>query len=384
MRHSIFIVLFIFLLFITAQSADEWKGEIKIIDGIPHVINPTKPLNPKLSISFEKQLELGGDLDTEEYLFEQLIDADVDESGNIYLLDFTGCNVLLFDKTGKFLRTVGRKGQGPGEFTYPMSVSVIAPDTFFVAQSNPNRFTFFTFQGKHIKDFTLIFTGAFTKAKLFSLGRLIYSKSEFSMRDNKSFMKLSLNSRDIGKENDLQFFLTEKEMNFMQTKKISQKDTPTLMWAFDHSGIVYAVDDIFNYQIKVADQTGKLVRMIEKKFSPVKKTKEEIEKEMQRFDEAQERIGVRLDFEYETSPEKNIISQLLTDDSGRLWVVTPEGAPESGVAFDIYNNESKFLNKIKIESMKSGNLFIKGGCLYSLYKDEDELSKFARYKIIEK
>lgn len=384
MNRSTLVILVLFLFFIVAHAGDNWKGEIKTIDGVPHIINPEKPLNPKLAISLERELVLGDDIDVEEFMFEQLIDSDVDENGNMYLLDFKACHVLLFDKNGKLLNTIGRKGQGPGEFTYPMSISVVGPDTFFVAQANPNRFTFFNFQGEHIKDFTLVFAGTFTKARLFSPGKLIYSKSEFSMNDDKTFMKLSLNTRDIGKENDAVFFETEKEMDFMRTKKLSQKSTPTLMWAFDKSGIVYAVDDIFDYKIKLADRAGELLRVIEKKFSPVKKTKEEIEKEMKQFDEMQERMGVQIDFEYESSEEKSIISTLLTDEKGRLWVVTPEDAPKEGMAFDIFNSEGKYLNKIKIESMRQGNVFIKNGKLYSLYQGEDELSKFARYKIIEK
>ncbi|MFZ5516664.1 MAG: 6-bladed beta-propeller [Candidatus Zhuqueibacterota bacterium] len=377
-------MLAVFLFFIAAHAGDNWKGEIKIIDGVTHVLNTTEPLNPKFTISLEKQVVLGDDINAEEFVFEQIIDGDADENGNIYLLDFTACHVLVFDKTGELIKTIGRKGQGPGEFTYPMSISIVGPDTFFVAQANPNRFTFFNFQGEHIKDFTLVFTGTFTKARLFSPGKLIYSKSEFSMKGEKSFMKLSLNTRDIGQENDAVFFETEKEMDFMRTKKVSQKSTPTLLWTFDKSGSVYAVDDVFDYKIKVADCAGEVFRLIVKKFSPVKKTKEEVEKEMKQFDEIQERMGVQIDFDYETSPEKSIISTLLTDEKGRLWVITPEDAPKDGMAFDVFNSDGKFLNKIKIESMKPGNLFIKGNHLYSIYRDEDELSKFARYKIIEK
>ncbi len=384
MNRSTLVIFVVFLFFIATYAGDNWKGEIKTIDGIPYVINHGKPLNPKLAFSLEKELVLGDDIDVEEFIFEQLIDADVDENGNMYLLDFKACHVLVFDKTGKLIKTIGRKGQGPGEFTYPMSISVVGPDTFFVAQANPNRFTFFNFKGEHIRDFTLVFTGTFTKARLFSPGKLIYSKSEFSMKDEKSFMKLSLNIRDIGKENDDVFFETEKEMDFMRTKKVTQKSTPILFWSFDLSCTVYAVDDNYDYKIKVADSAGKLIRVIEKEFKLIEKTKKEIEKEMQRFNQARERINVPIDFDFEVEKEKNIINTLFPDEKGRLWVITQEGAPEDGFSIDVFNKEGKFLTKIKIESMESGNMFIKNGKLYSLYQDEDELSKFARYKIIEK
>ena len=45
---------------------------------------------------------------------------DVDTDGNVYVLDGGNFRVLVFDANGNFVRTFGRRGEGPGEFANPM------------------------------------------------------------------------------------------------------------------------------------------------------------------------------------------------------------------------------------------------------------------------
>jgi hypothetical protein len=52
---------------------------------------------------------------------------DVDAAGNLYVLDYGSHRVVVFDAEGRHLRSLGRKGGGPGELEWPMSLSVL-PD----------------------------------------------------------------------------------------------------------------------------------------------------------------------------------------------------------------------------------------------------------------
>ncbi len=52
-------------------------------------------------------------------------DLDVDDRGNVYVLDYKNCDIKIFDGNGKFLKVIGRKGQGPGEFSRPSNIAVI-------------------------------------------------------------------------------------------------------------------------------------------------------------------------------------------------------------------------------------------------------------------
>lgn len=50
-----------------------------------------------------------------------------DAAGRLYVADFQDPRVVVFDSTGRHLATIGRKGEGPGEFTAPTG-PIIAPD----------------------------------------------------------------------------------------------------------------------------------------------------------------------------------------------------------------------------------------------------------------
>ncbi len=54
--------------------------------------------------------------------FSSLMDIALDEQGNLYACDIKESNIKKFDATGSFLGTIGRPGQGPGEFKGPWEV----------------------------------------------------------------------------------------------------------------------------------------------------------------------------------------------------------------------------------------------------------------------
>jgi len=49
---------------------------------------------------------------------------DVDSDTNLYVLDFYESTITVFDKNGKYLRTMGRQGQGPNELEQPLCISI--------------------------------------------------------------------------------------------------------------------------------------------------------------------------------------------------------------------------------------------------------------------
>ena len=76
---------------------------------------------------FPKQIELSLDLkikEPENIIFKRLIDIATDHKNNIYVLDSKLKTIYLFSENGKFLRKIGRSGQGPGEFMYPRSLYI--------------------------------------------------------------------------------------------------------------------------------------------------------------------------------------------------------------------------------------------------------------------
>lgn len=64
----------------------------------------------------------------------------VDGRGN-YWVSFSSSLPMVFDSAGRFIREVGRKGQGPGEFNYPGVITALPGDSVLVADVGTQRAT---------------------------------------------------------------------------------------------------------------------------------------------------------------------------------------------------------------------------------------------------
>lgn len=73
---------------------------------------------PRVGLKLVRKI---GDIDTEDenLAFHYPSDVAVDAQGSIYVLDSGNTRVQKFDPDGRYLATIGRKGQGPGEFILP-------------------------------------------------------------------------------------------------------------------------------------------------------------------------------------------------------------------------------------------------------------------------
>ncbi|HUF25162.1 MAG TPA: peptidyl-alpha-hydroxyglycine alpha-amidating lyase family protein, partial [Vicinamibacterales bacterium] len=74
--------------------------------------------------------------------FYQPNDIVTDTNGDIYVAEGHGGNnarIVVFDRTGKYLREFGKKGAGPGEFDQPHGLAFDSKGRLFVADRSNNR-----------------------------------------------------------------------------------------------------------------------------------------------------------------------------------------------------------------------------------------------------
>jgi len=99
----------------------DWKGKVITEDGVRVVVNPAEPIYGQIKLDLGEELRIGKEGD-EQTQFFRVMDVGVDPSGRIYVVDARNFRVQVFDPSGKYLRTIGRQGQGPGEFEMPTAV----------------------------------------------------------------------------------------------------------------------------------------------------------------------------------------------------------------------------------------------------------------------
>jgi len=92
----------------------------------------------------------------ENYMFHKPCDIEGDSGGNLYVLDGGNQRVLKFDNEGKFLKTFGRFGQGPGEFQLLLSIDIHEDGHVYIADWRNCRLEVFSSQGKYIHSIKLL------------------------------------------------------------------------------------------------------------------------------------------------------------------------------------------------------------------------------------
>lgn len=105
------------------------------------------PFNAELS----EVLTIGDDESApREYLFGRIVGVRTDADGNIYVADQKTMNVRVFGPGGDYLRTIGTRGRGPGEFSHITSMHVDRQNRLVVADNMNSRFTWFAPDGEVI------------------------------------------------------------------------------------------------------------------------------------------------------------------------------------------------------------------------------------------
>jgi len=94
--------------------------------------------DPKVSLEPVRKI---GDIDTEDenLAFHYPSDVAMDAAGNIYVLDTGNTRVQKFGPDGRYLATIGRKGQGPGEFIMPDGIGFDKDGNLLVSDTAQSR-----------------------------------------------------------------------------------------------------------------------------------------------------------------------------------------------------------------------------------------------------
>ena len=131
-KISIFLLISVFMTFASyGKQNPQWKGTIEEEGGIKVIKNPNEPLYGEITFDLEEDLNIGNEED-ENYMFSRTSPPVVDSKGNILILDNANFRIQKYNRKGKFLQTIGRQGQGPGEFQNPGSMSLDSEENIYI------------------------------------------------------------------------------------------------------------------------------------------------------------------------------------------------------------------------------------------------------------
>lgn len=75
-----------------------------------------------------------------------------DAQDNLYVLDRQANRVMVYDRTGRFIRQIGSQGQGPGEFMAPLQLTVAGDGTVIVSDIGRRGYALFRPDGTFLRN----------------------------------------------------------------------------------------------------------------------------------------------------------------------------------------------------------------------------------------
>jgi hypothetical protein len=155
---------------------------LPVPEGVPIKEYARIPLEDRSEIAFElvEDLVIGGDPDDPNTAFYRPSAIVAAENGNIFVVERGGKRVQMFAPDGEFLATLGKEGQGPGEFQQPTDAT-IAGEHLVVVDSQGRRVSVWTDEGKHVADHALPITSMPTRLVGLPDGRLVAVSMEIDL-----------------------------------------------------------------------------------------------------------------------------------------------------------------------------------------------------------
>lgn len=340
----------------------EWKGTIEKEDGVTVIKNPKEPMSGADVFVLEEELSIGEKEGREEYMFSEVQSIAVDNEERIYILDFKGNNVKIFNKNGDFIKKFGRGGQGPGEFYLPMSM-IVSQDEIVV--QNFNSFSFFSPDGEFHRSLPM------AKERL----------GPSSIDSEGNFVGLVIVREEDNPRYELKKF--DRELNPLHSLGSSPLPNsrhdgfnpffPVLRYSLINGNQVVC-GYMKEYELRIFDAQGNPIKKISKEYVPLEVTQEDVEERLKG-----EELPASLKETMSVPKFHCPFRWIGADEEGRIFVMTWERAKDGqGYYYDVFDQEGKYIVKIPLRARPD---VFKKGKLYAVEEDEEGYPHVKRFKI---
>jgi len=330
-----------------------------------------------------------------------------DAKGRVYVADADAHHLKVFGANGKFLRTIGRKGQGPGEFQGPEFVE-IGGGRIYVWESMNRRISAFDAEGKFITStpFNPGAFGVFIRMRALPDGRLVvYYERGFA----EGSMTRVPDSQDrvvelLSAEAKLIRTLYERKVRSSRLAWVAELSRyvrvpfpyhPAVAMEVTPAGLVaVGLSDKNGFEVLDPDQ-GRLAAF-SRPYQPVRLTEKDKQDHFGRFRMTVFKDNIKTVL---PKPPEYIVKDtefpdvlpafrgLIADGEGSLWVHVYVESRATNV-FDVFDLKNGFLARITVEGASVGHDFANslsnrfaGGALWMIERDEDGYASLVKYHL---
>ncbi|HEV8612651.1 MAG TPA: 6-bladed beta-propeller [Gemmatimonadales bacterium] len=340
---------------------------------------------------FTEELRIGSERD-DPTGFSDVRGVLADRKGNIWVLEASTQEIRVFDPTGKHLRNIGRKGQGPGEFIYADGMAMAPDGLIWVHDPQNARFSIFDQEGKLVRQ-QLALANGYGYLWLGGIDRQGRIWDQLLIYDPKNPLLTRMRRAvpDWSKVDTLS--LPRCSPPGIQPEAGAFKLPHGFAGVPFFPGPVNAIDyyaaaawcapTSAKYQLdKIAIERRDTLARIARLAAPLAVSAEEREAAIARVKEFMKKVGDEVSLDWSRIPRyKPILQSAFVDEDGRLWV--RRTSPDKGAVFDLYAAAGKPLATVRIGIPVNNyvHALIRGGTAYLVSQEEGEIPYIVRGRI---
>jgi len=350
--------------------------EIKTEDGIPVVYNPKEPVllpNMPSRVTLVEDLRLGEPDENQNYPFSTLSWFVVDDDENIIMVDNEEGCFKVFDKTGGFLRSFSRRGQGPGELQNVSFLTLIEGKIIGAVDPPNHRFYHFSPDGECLKQVELGEYWRVERVKCDSQGFLYanfvtVNRVEEEVSFTVDLIKFDAEFSPITTLGSFEVSRKRNEVNMTEKRfGYDLRNDDVLVWGINT-----------DYVMNLVNSDGKVIRRIAKDYDPVKFTDKDRETYYRfQFGDRVLPPEIKLNYPRHYYP----YNYLFCDDQGRIFVRTNNQDEQGNFFFDVFDSEGRCFAKFALPWVEMPCV-VKKDKLYSIKIDRNELPLLRRYWMV--
>jgi len=334
---------------------------------LPTVNNPVDP-PARETLTLRETWRVGGE-DESDVLLGQVGVTICGPAGEVFALDSQLSQVQVFDRAGEYLRTVGRQGDGPGEFRQPMGLFLPGDGSLAVQEAFPGRISYLDpIDGTPRGTWKLgndnpqsggmsFMETARRRGGTFVVGA---TSTAFDMatREIRSTSYLAIFDESGTEKVRLAEVPSVRSMTGFTIDELAQYSPGERgLWDIAPDGRIYLAPSYGTYEIAIHAADGTLERTFTRVHDARVRT--EAEKEEQRGSMQMNINGQIPEIEWKLQDRARCIERLQVLDDGTVWVLNSNAreawADEGTVIYDVFDPDGELLREVTVTVPEGGD-----------------------------
>jgi hypothetical protein len=275
--------------------------------------------------------------------------------GNIYAFDLVRGSAMVYSPEGEYVRSIARRGEGPGEIVFPLDMTVLNNGSVMItALGGVHEYSP---EGDYIGVAAEYFNNP--PMNLTAVGDSSLFASKLTVEpgeDGNAVVSFWLARLDDSGQPDVIYATDQMLFDPENLTEMLNRTWIAYSIAADREGRVYlAPNSSEDFLINVFDDQAQLLRSISLDVPRVAKSEQEIREEKAWMELHLENMGVNgVLIEYEPDPYRRMITDLGLDSQGRIWA---RRGTQLNPVFEVFSGDGEHLFTAEIPGIGDAGQF---------------------------